>query len=179
MFETPRLRLRAFDDSDAPAYHAWWNDASLVPFQTTAPVRPITREDSLATLKSWVKDSLIYCSAETLAGGQLIGMVNLYGGDPKNRDYKLAIIIARPFWGHGFGREMVEFITRYAFRELGVHRISLQVAAANLRAIKCYETAGFKHEGRLRQANFANESWSDELLMGMLREDLPKSPDPS
>lgn len=179
MFETPRLRLRAFEESDAPAYHAWWNDASLVPLQTTAPVRPITREDSLATLKSWVKDSLIYCSAETLAGGQLIGMVNLYGGDAKNRDQKLAIIIARPFWGHGFGREIVEFITRYAFRELGVHRISLQVAAANLRAIKCYETAGFKHEGRLRQANFANESWSDELLMGMLREDLPKSPGPT
>jgi hypothetical protein len=105
-------------------------------------------------------------------------MINLFGGNPKNRDYNLAIIIARPFWGQGFGREMVEFITRYAFRELGVHRLSLQVAASNLRAIKCYETAGFRHEGRLRQANFQNDSWSDELLMGLLRQDLPKKPPP-
>jgi len=178
MFETPRLRLRAFEESDAPAYHAWWNDAALVPFQTTAPVRPVTREDSLASLKTWVKESLIYCSAETLAGGQLIGMINLFGGDPKNRNFQLAIIIARPFWGHGFGREMVEFITHYAFAELGVHRLSLQVSAGNVRAIKCYETAGFKHEGRLRQANFQNNAWTDELLMAMLREDLPKTAPP-
>jgi RimJ/RimL family protein N-acetyltransferase len=173
MFETSRLRLRAFEEADAGPFHEWWNDAALVAWQSTGFLRPVTAAENLARLKGWVKDSLIYCCAETLEERQLIGTVNLWGADAKNRACQLAIIIGRPFWGQGFGREMVGFITRHAFVELGVHRIGLQVAAENERAIKCYRACGFREEGRQREATWQNGRWQDELLMGMLAGELP------
>jgi len=173
MFETNRLRLRAFEPSDTATYHDWWNDPLLVPLQTTAAVRPVSAAASAATVQAWAQESLIFCTVETLADKTMIGAINLWGGDPKNRDYRLAIVLGRQFWGHGFGREILDFFIRHAFRELGVHRISLQVAAHNERAIRCYRAVGFKEEGRLRQANFRAGAWHDEILMGLLSEDLP------
>ncbi len=175
MFETARLRLRAHDPADNAAFHKWWNDAEIVPFQTTGGIVPLTRESNDGRLKSLVNNSLIFCAAETLAEKTLIGQVNLWGGDAKNRDVKLAILLGRAHWNNGYGCEILGFLATHAFRELGLHRISLQVAARNGRAINCYRAVGFKEEGVLRQAVFWNDGWHDEVLMGMLREDLPKS----
>jgi RimJ/RimL family protein N-acetyltransferase len=175
MFETARLRLRAHDPADAAAYHEWWNDPQIVPLQSAGGIVPLTRQTNDERLKSWVKDSLIFCAVETIAETTLIGIVNLWGGDAKNRDYRLAILLGRPYWNQGFGREILAFFTAHAFLELGVHRISLQVAASNARAINCYRAVGFKEEGRLRQAVFCAGGWHDDLLMGMLREDLTET----
>jgi RimJ/RimL family protein N-acetyltransferase len=174
MFETARLRLRAHDPADNAAYHEWWNDLAVVPLQTAGAIIPRTRATNDERLAAWVKDSLIFCAVETLADKTLIGIVNLWGGDAKNRDYHLAIQLGRPYLRQGYGREILSFFTAHAFRELGVHRISLQVAGHNHLAINCYRAVGFKEEGRLRQAVFWNGGWHDDILMGMLREDLPE-----
>jgi len=173
MFETARLKLRAYKPEDAPVYCEWWNDAKLLALQTTLAVRPTTLEKCQETLKIWVGGSLFYACLETKEDGQLIGMINLWDGEAKNRDYKLAIIIGQPCWGQGYGREALGFLVNHAFKELGLHRISLQVAAGNDRAIRCYEAVGFQPEGVLRQATFMADDWHDEVLMGMLRADLP------
>ena len=40
----------------------------------------------------------------------------------------------------------------HAFERLGLHRVGLTVFSYNLRAIRAYEKAGFRIEGRLREA---------------------------
>jgi len=172
MFETKRLRLRAFEERDGAVFCGWWNDPELARWQTTGPVVPTTLAQRLEQLKFWMKDSLFYGCIERLEDGALVGMVNLWGGDAKNRDFKLAAIFGRDHWGQGYGQESLQFLVNYAFAHLGVRRISLQVAAENKRAIRCYEKVGFVAEGRLRAATFHDGAWEDELLMGMLVEDL-------
>ncbi|MBJ3787789.1 GNAT family N-acetyltransferase, partial [Bacillus sp. OA1] len=41
----------------------------------------------------------------------------------------------------------------------------------NLRGIKAYEKVGFVKEGTLRQSLFYNDTYSDEIIMAILKSD--------
>jgi RimJ/RimL family protein N-acetyltransferase len=60
---------------------------------------------------------------------------------------------------------------RHAFEQLGLHRLSIRVLASNTRAVRCYEKCGFKVEGRERESARVSESWEDDLIMGLLRQE--------
>ncbi len=48
------------------------------------------------------------------------------------------------YWGRGICTESVNLITKYAFEELGLIKITLGVIAENIGALKCYKKAGFE-----------------------------------
>jgi len=56
----------------------------------------------------------------------------------------------------------------YGFERLGLHRIYLRVYANNPRAICCYEKAGFRKEGTLRESHFSGGRYWDTIVMGIL-----------
>jgi RimJ/RimL family protein N-acetyltransferase len=77
----------------------------------------------------------------------------------------------REYWGKGYGKDAMRIMLRYAFMELNLHRVSLNVYEYNPRAIRSYEKAGFTVEGRQRQAlNRDGRRW-DMIYMGSLREE--------
>ncbi len=62
-------------------------------------------------------------------------------------------------------------ILRYAFTELNLWRVSLDVFEYNPRAVRSYEKVGFIHEGCVRQyLNRAGRRW-DLIFMGITREE--------
>jgi RimJ/RimL family protein N-acetyltransferase len=65
----------------------------------------------------------------------------------------------------------MNLILQYAFTELNLRRVTLDVFEYNPRAIRSYEKAGFRHEGRLRGAILREGKRWDMLFMGILRED--------
>jgi len=65
-------------------------------------------------------------------------------------------------------------MVNYGFKNLNLNRIYLRVFETNARAIHCYEKAGFKHEGRLRQACFLDGEYKDVLMMSILKSELPE-----
>ena len=58
-----------------------------------------------------------------------------------------------------------------AFERIGLHRVGLSVFSFNERAIRSYEKAGFRVEGRLREAIARDGRYWDEIQMGVLRDD--------
>ena len=71
--------------------------------------------------------------------------------------------------GKGFGRDGLALLLRYAFHELGLHRLWLDVFGYNGRAIHLYQRAGFREEGRLREHLQRDGRRWDVVLMGLLR----------
>ena len=71
--------------------------------------------------------------------------------------------------GRGLGREVTRLAMSWAFGELGLHRVELQVLAFNSRAIRCYLACGFLQEGIRREAELYPDGWHDLILMGMLQ----------
>ncbi|MDQ1535416.1 MAG: aminoglycoside 6-N-acetyltransferase [Actinomycetota bacterium] len=75
--------------------------------------------------------------------------------------------------GRGFGSDAVRILARYLFAERGHHRLTIDPAARNARAIRCYERVGFKPVGVMRQyERSADGEWHDGLLMDLLADEL-------
>lgn len=70
--------------------------------------------------------------------------------------------------GKGYGAEAVRLILRYAFYELNLNRVGLDVIEYNEQAIRTYEKAGFQLEGRVRSAVLRDGNSYDRIMMGML-----------
>jgi RimJ/RimL family protein N-acetyltransferase len=62
-------------------------------------------------------------------------------------------------------------LLRYAFDDLGLHRVALKCAATNTASIRVAERLGFRLEGRLLKADRISEEWVDFLIYGMLDEE--------
>ena len=63
----------------------------------------------------------------------------------------LGPVIVAPAWrDRGIASQMVSYILDIGFRQMGLHRIELVVFDFNTAAIACYEKAGFRTEGLLR-----------------------------
>ncbi len=109
-------------------------------------------------------------SIRTLNDDQLIGDVGLDGIHWNHGDTFVGIGIGeREFWSKGYGSDAMRIILRFAFSELNLWRISLNVFEYNPRAIRSYEKVGFVHEGRMRQyLNRAGRRW-DLIFMGITR----------
>jgi RimJ/RimL family protein N-acetyltransferase len=87
-------------------------------------------------------------------------------------DTFVGIGIGEPdYRGKGYGTDAMRVILRFAFMELNLHRVSLDVFEYNPRAIRSYEKAGFVIEGRKRRVvNRDGRRW-DDIYMGILREE--------
>jgi RimJ/RimL family protein N-acetyltransferase len=106
----------------------------------------------------------------TVAEDRSIGMIDLEPVDWAAGNAWIGIGIRDPdYWGKGYGTEAMRILLRYAFGELNLHRVSLDVFGYNPRAIHSYLKAGFKEEGRRRMwLNRAGKRW-DLIYMGILR----------
>jgi RimJ/RimL family protein N-acetyltransferase len=77
----------------------------------------------------------------------------------------------RAYWGKGYGTDAMKVALRFAFTEINLERVTLNVFEYNPRAIRSYEKAGFKHEGRMRGALLKDGRRWDMIYMGILREE--------
>lgn len=76
--------------------------------------------------------------------------------------------------GQGIGTWATEVTRDFAFNELKLHRLELDVYSFNPRAEKAYLKAGFKKEGVLRDAIMDGDKYADDILMAMLEDDWRK-----
>lgn len=75
--------------------------------------------------------------------------------------------------GRGYGTDAVRALSRYLLGPGGHHRLTIDPASANERAIRCYRRVGFQPVGVLRQYERGRDgSWHDGLLMDLLADDL-------
>jgi RimJ/RimL family protein N-acetyltransferase len=116
-------------------------------------------------------DSLAYGIHER-ASDRLVGLTTFSSLDPDNSSVLFHITIGeRDAWGRGYGTETAELMLAHAFERIGLHRVGLAVFAFNERAIHAYQKAGFRVEGRLRDAITRDGRYWDEIQMGVLREE--------
>jgi RimJ/RimL family protein N-acetyltransferase len=70
--------------------------------------------------------------------------------------------------GQGLGTEVTRLVLAHAFGEMRLHQVGLRVLAFNDRAVRCYESCGFRVEGRERETTRVDGEWHDDLIMGVL-----------
>ena len=110
-------------------------------------------------------------SVRTLADDRLIGFLGLRVNLIHGEGWVGLGIGERDAWNKGYGTDMLRLCLRYAFLELGLQRVSLTLHEYNPRALRSYEKAGFRLEGRTRLGALREGRRTDVLWMGILREE--------
>lgn len=170
------VHLAAVDPEEVSKNFAAWNrDSEYKRLLDTDP----PRLHSAKAVKEWMEkelekysDTMYWFTIRSAADNQLLGDINLDVLGWNARDAFVGLGIGpRDFWGRGYGTEAMQLALRFAFTELNLHRVTLTVFEYNPRAIRSYEKAGFRLEGRQRGAILREGRRWDVLYMGVLRED--------
>ena len=106
--------------------------------------------------------------------GALAGWLGVYEEDePDYRHAGLDIFLDPALHGAGHGPAALRLAARWLIEELGHHRLIIDPAAANERAIAVYASIGFRPVGIMRgYERGADMRWHDGLLMDMLADEL-------
>jgi aminoglycoside 6'-N-acetyltransferase len=160
------VRLRAPTEADIPALAAvmatpevgrWWMGET----EELTRERVLEGEEDITT---WV----------VLVGDDLIGMVQAWEEtEPEYRHAGIDIALHPDWHGQGLGAETVRTLARHLVDNRGHHRLTIDPAAANERAIRSYERVGFRPVGVMRRyERGADGTWHDGLLMDLLATEL-------
>ena len=106
--------------------------------------------------------------------GEVAGLIQHWEEtEPDYRHAGIDLFLGAPYHDRGLGTDAVRTMARYLIESLGHHRLTIDPAAHNERAIRCYEKAGFKRVGVMREYWLdADGVWQDGLLLDMLATEL-------
>ena len=107
-------------------------------------------------------------------GGEVAGWLGVWEeNEPTYRYAGLDIMLAPEVRGRGMGPEALRTAIRWLIEERGHHRLTIDPALANERAIRAYEAVGFRPVGVMRQyERDPAGGWRDGLLMDLLADEL-------
>jgi RimJ/RimL family protein N-acetyltransferase len=164
-----RIYLRPLERDDAPRLTPWFNDPELRQhIQSYWPRSVAWEEQRIANAGNSSSDVLLGIALKE--SDALVGVTGLHDLELKDRHAQLGISLGdKAAWGQGLGGEAVALMLGFAFGTLNLHRVWLHVYPRNARAVRCYEKAGFKKEGLLRQHHFFDGEYEDVLTMAVLR----------
>ncbi len=163
-----RVVLRPLAESDVtrivelgadPEVARWWRGL------TTEHVRAKARgEDEGVTVFAIV------------VAGEVAGLIQHYEeDDPEYEHAGIDLFLGTPYHGGGLGTDAVRTMVRHLIDDRGHHRLVIDPAAHNERAIRCYEKVGFRRVGIMREHWLdAEGSWRDGLMMDLLASELDR-----
>ena len=67
--------------------------------------------------------------------------------------------------GKGYGREVVELLLAYGFKQLNLHKISAGSNVSNVASIRMFQKVGMKIECRRLNQLFVNGNWEDHIIL--------------
>ncbi len=163
----PNLTVRPATEADAEAFAKVFSDRSA---SNGTLQHPYTATEVWRTrLASNVSTRQVMLAA--LVNGRLVGNAGVHAVSDNPREKhvcSLGISIIHAYQGRGVGRALMNACLDFADRWANYARVELTVHADNARAIKLYESLGFRHEGRLRDFSFREGGYVDALFMGRL-----------
>lgn len=170
MMQGPRVKLRPLDEADTGDVVRWRSTPDILA-QMFAD-EPPTRETHLRWLAGiQARGNRQEFVIVECATGRSIGTIGLEI-DKRNRRAEFGILIGEPdARGKGYAHEAGELILRYAFDDLKLHRVYLEVFADNGPAIRLYEALGFRREGTLRRHALKRGVFRDVLVMAIVKSD--------
>ncbi len=107
-------------------------------------------------------------------GNDFLGECALLPIDYAEGNFLIGYQLDDIFWKQGYGTIACEFLIDYGFNKLGASRLSGDCMSGNLGSKAIMEKCGFRQEGHQRKYWKKNGRFYDNLLFGLLKEDLEK-----
>ncbi len=162
-----RVTLRALEERDAetlselvehPSVRAWWG----------------SEESDSRSAAGFAEEAREQIAFAIEVDGALAGWLGFHEElEPDYRHGSMDIFLASEHQGAGLGPAALRLAARWLIEERGHHRLTIDPAAANARAIRAYESLGFRTVGIMRDYERGPDgAWRDGLLMDLLADEL-------
>ncbi|WP_116204007.1 GNAT family N-acetyltransferase [Amycolatopsis circi] len=150
--EADRSRVREI--LSAPEVAQWWGEA----------------DEETDGLLSKEGDQQAYAIEHE---GRTVGVIQSWEElEHRYRHAGIDLAVHPDHYGLGLGAEAIRILAQRLF-DRGHHRLTIDPAAANVRAIHVYEKLGFRRVGILRDYEQGPDgTWHDGLLMDLLKGEL-------
>lgn len=148
--------------------------AALVAIRSTPEVRRRWRgADFAAEFDEDLSDTEVVRLTIEDADGRIVGLIQFE--EEPDLEYRHASIdvYVDPAWHRrGIAIDAIRTVVDHLIDDRGHHRLTIDPAADNEPAIRCYSRAGFRPVGVLRQyERQADGTWADGLLMELLADE--------
>jgi RimJ/RimL family protein N-acetyltransferase len=173
MLKGHKTWIRPIEEDDTDTLYQWYNDQEVNYWSSGAwPLNTLLSKDQIAVkFLDGLPDTYTYAILNE--NHELIGIIGFREVNIPAQSASLFIVIGnKAYWGKGYGTDSVITFLHFLFAQWNFHRISLDTWDENFRAIRAYEKAGFKIEGRQRDARFVLGAYHDAILMGLLRDEF-------
>ena len=171
--ESDHLLLRTMLPEDVTeTYVSWMNDPSVTQFLESR-----FEKHTLENLREYVGRMLGSPNTVLLAilekpGLRHIGNLKLGPIESVHERSEIGILIGeKDAWGHGYATEAIKTISRFAFQELGLRKLTAGCYATNVGSRRAFEKAGFTCEAVRPRHYRSGEQIVDAVLLGRFRHD--------
>jgi ribosomal-protein-alanine N-acetyltransferase len=171
---TPRLILRAVDESDLGAIFAYASNPNVTRYtlfethQSLDDTRAFLRDHVWPSYARQIPSPMGICLRDN--PGWLIGTLGCSWNTLANKTMELGYALAEESWGRGIAAEAARSLVDHLFATFPeLVRVQAHCMAENAASARVMEKIGMSFEGRLRQATFRRgRSW-DMLIYSVLR----------
>jgi RimJ/RimL family protein N-acetyltransferase len=172
--ETERLVLRELDVADvSPEYVAWLNDPEVSRYLETRHTLQDEQTVRAFVERVRVRDDEFLFGIFLRELGRHIGNIKVGPIRPYHQLADVSLFIgARDCWGHGYAAEAIAALSRYAFDELGVLKLSATMYAPNVASMRAFLSARYREEGRRRDHFDLDGERCDMMELGLVPDDL-------
>ena len=168
--------LRPLVASDAASLAAHANDREVWLNLRDRFPHPYTRRDAEAYIAA-VGAGERQTSFGVVVDGETAGSIGLMLGDDIERHTaEIGYWLGRRFWGRGVITDAVRATTRYAFAQLGMHRVFAVPFEHNAASCRVLEKAGYVLEGRMRRSAVKAGHVLDQWLYAAYDDQPPPAP---
>lgn len=171
-----KVRLGAINAEDIETIANWYENTDFLRYFDKIPANPKSRHE----LSQWIKETQnsgksYSFSIRSIDNDEIVGYIELSNIQWWNGVANLGIGIGNTnYRGSGLGKEAMKLILDFAFNELNLHRVQLNVFSYNKNAISLYEKLGFKREGVYREFIHRDGKRWDMYLYGILSHEWEK-----
>lgn len=148
--------LRKLQQKDIHRMLEWMHDP-LVNCHFRANFSKMTEDDAKAFIENSFNDENVNF-AFTDDNDNYLGTISLKNISKNDKNAEFAIVTRREAQGTGAAFKATIEILRYAFNDLALHRVYLNVLEDNKRANRFYEKCGFNYEGKFMEHLFINRN---------------------
>src|SRR5438132_1102770 len=161
-----RVTLRPPTKDDLKHYMRWFADPEVIRYL----IRPFAFSESME--EAWFNrasedpNSVAWCIE---VDGKPVGTLGLAQIDWIHRHAVTGTTIGdKSYWRQGIASEAMALRTRFAFRELGLHKLNTAAYAENEASRRALEKTGYRQSGIKRQEHYRDgrfhDLWEGELL---------------
>jgi RimJ/RimL family protein N-acetyltransferase len=163
--------LRAFEREDAERCYRWMNDPNIV--RTLKSRYPIAFSNEV----EWLERAMNahagerHFAIERRDDRSHIGNASIHDIDWVSRTAWFGLFIGEPTaWNRGFGGDAIGTLVRFAFDEMNLFKLRINVFEYNERARHVLKGHGFVEEGMLARDFFREGAWHDIVILSVFHD---------